>query len=35
MSIIPIVILACFGVLLVVTIIGIIIDVNDSDGLDG
>lgn len=35
MKIIPIVILTFFCVLLVATIIGIIIDVNDCDGLDG
>lgn len=35
MKIISIVILAFFGILLVATIIGIIIDVNSCDGLDG
>jgi hypothetical protein len=35
MNIISIVILVCFGILLVATIIGIIIDVNNCDGLDG
>jgi len=35
MKIISILILVFFGVLLVATIIGIIMDVNDCDGLDG
>ena len=35
MKIISILILVFFGVLLVATIIGIIKDVNDCDGLDG